>query len=237
MSTERIVDTVIIGGGIVGASIAHHLAELGQTDVCVIERGTISSLQGSTGHAPGLVVRNNYSTIMSEWADYSSKLYTSLPDGSSEMDLVGSIEASRHETNTPIFEAKLAAAKSRGFDAQILSANEVEELLPYVDADRLAVSLLVEGDGAVNAKNTVRKLFANATSKGIRVYEQTEAISISTHGGRVTAVETTQGRINCNTIVLAVGIWGAVFLQKKWEWACRWFRYSILIFTPRRLHF
>ena len=213
MNIEKNVDTVIIGAGIVGAAIAHHLAELGQTDVCVLERGTISNLQGSTGHAPGLVVRNNYSTVMSEWADYSSKLYTSLPDGSSHMELVGSIEASRHEKNAPIFEAKLAAAKSRGFKARLLASNEVGEKLPYVDAEKLAVSLLVEGDGVVDAKSTVQALLKNAVDKGITVHENTEVLSITTHNARVTAVETTRGRIECNTVVLAVGIWGAAFLK------------------------
>ncbi|GLQ18054.1 NAD(P)/FAD-dependent oxidoreductase [Maritalea porphyrae] len=214
MNFEKNVDTVIIGGGNVGAAIAHHLADLGKTDVCVLERGTISNLQGSTGHAPGLVVRNNYSTVMSEWADYSTKLYTSLPDGGSHMELVGSIEASRHEKNTPVFEAKLAAAKSRGFKAKLLASNEVGEMLPYVDAGKLALSLLVEGDGVVDAKSTVQSLLKNAESKGIAVHENTEVLSITTHNSRVTAVETTGGRIACNTVVLAVGIWGAVFLEK-----------------------
>ena len=118
--------TVIIGAGIVGASAAYHLAELGVTDVLVIDQGPLFETGGSTSHAPGLVFQTNGSRTMCRLAQYTTELYGSLDlDGAPGWYPVGGLEVATTPAREQELKRKLGYARSYGIEgAELLSPAE-----------------------------------------------------------------------------------------------------------------
>jgi glycine cleavage system T protein len=201
---------VIVGAGIVGASVAHHLVKEGWTDLVVIDQGPLWETGGSTSHAPGLVFQLNPSHTMTQLARATVALLSGLDlDGLPCFHPVGGIEVAATEERWAELDRRYGRARGYGLDATLLSPAEVKERIPLIDPDRILGGLHVERDGIAKAVRGAEAMGrAAAAAGGARAFGWTEATGLVVEGGRVRGVETTRGTIATDTVVLCAGIWG-----------------------------
>jgi dimethylglycine oxidase len=201
---------VIVGAGIVGASVAHHLVREGWTDLVVIDQGPLWETGGSTSHAPGLVFQLNPSHTMTQFARTTVELLSGLElDGEPCFHPVGGIEVAATEERWAELDRRYGRAGGYGLDAALLSPAEVKERIPLIDADKIVGGLFVERDGIAKAVRGAEAMGrAAAAAGGARAFGWTEAVGLVVEGGRVRGVETSRGTIATDTVVLCAGIWG-----------------------------
>ena len=140
---------IIVGSGIVGASTAYHLAQLGWRDMLIIDQGPLFETGGSTSHAPGGVFQTNPSRMMCKFAQYTVDLLRSLSyEGKPAYHTVGGIEVSKTKERHEDLYRKLGIAHSYGLtDAKIISPDEVLKMSPYIDPDKIHGGYYVPKDG------------------------------------------------------------------------------------------
>ena len=163
--------TVIVGAGIVGASAAYHLAELGATDVLVIDQGPLFETGGSTSHAPGLVFQTNGSRTMCRIAQDTVRLYDSLElDGEPCWYGVGGIEIATTPERMAELRRRQGFARSYGIeDTSLLTPAETAERIPLLDPSAILGAYLVPSDGIAKAVRIVTALAAKASERGVGV--------------------------------------------------------------------
>jgi glycine cleavage system aminomethyltransferase T/glycine/D-amino acid oxidase-like deaminating enzyme len=201
---------VIVGAGIVGASAAYHLADLGVTDVLVIDQGPLFATGGSTCHAPGLVFQTNGSRTMCRIAQDSVALYDTLEvDGEPVWFGVGGIELATTPERIEDLKRRQGFARSWGLsDTELLSPAECAERSPLLDPSTVLGGYWVASDGAGNGVKIVEALARRAQAAGVRFEGGVTVTGFDTTGGRVRAVETVAGRIECERVLLCAGLWG-----------------------------
>ncbi len=200
--------TVVVGGGVVGASVAYHLAAAGDRDVVLLERGTVAS--GTTWHAAGLVSRSRATPALSELAAYGVDLYARLQDESGvdvSFRQCGSVQVARTSGRLDELRRSAALSRSRGVPVELLGAQDVPRLWPFAVADGLLGALHQPADGHVNPGWAAVALAAVARSRGVLVFEHTTVHGVEASDGRVAAVRTSAGRVECERVVLACGLW------------------------------
>ncbi len=203
-------DVVIVGGGIVGASIAYHLAARGVRDVVVLERDQLGG--GSTTRNAG-GVRLQFSTEINVLLSLRS--LPRLEHFAEEMGVdphlrqVGYLFLITEERDVVPFETSLAMWKRLGVPAQRLDAAGVHEVFPELRVDDLRFATFCARDGYCDPTSLLNGYVARARDKGVRFHEKETAIGITREGDRVTAVRTAKGDIACATVVNAAGAWGA----------------------------
>ena len=200
---------VLIGAGVVGASAAYHLAELGWTDVVVVDKGPIPATGGSSSHAPGLVFQTNPSRMMSQLARYTVELYTSLQaDGQPAFLQVGGIEVATTTDRLRELQRKHTIATAWGIESAVLSPDEVTALLPLVDPDRILGGFHTPTDGLAKGVRGVDAMLRHAQAKGVEVLGETEVTGFDLRDGRIHGVRTTAGDIATPIVLCCAGIWG-----------------------------
>src|SRR4051794_4150000 len=201
---------VIVGAGIVGASVAHHLVREGWTDVVVVDQGPLWETGGSSSHAPGLVFQLNPSPTMTKLARATVALLSGLElDGLPCYHPVGGIELATTEERWAELDRRYGRALGYGLDAALLSPADVRERIPLIDPDRILGGLYVERDGIAKAVRAAEAMGrAAAAGGGARAFGGCEATGLRVERGRVRAVETALGTIETDTVVLCAGIWG-----------------------------
>jgi dimethylglycine oxidase len=201
---------VVVGAGIVGASVAYHLAREGWTDVVVVDQGPLWETGGSTSHAPGLVFQLNPSHTMTRLAGVTIDVLSALElDGLPCYHPVGGIEVATTEERWAELDRRYGRARGFGLEATLLSPAEVRERIPLIDPDRILGGLLVERDGIAKAVRGAEAMGrAAAQAGGTRAFGWCEATGLLVEGGRVRGVETALGPIRAETVVLCAGIWG-----------------------------
>ena len=203
-------DVVIVGGGIVGASIAYHLAARGVRDVVVLERDELGS--GSTTRNAG-GIRLQFSTEIN--VRLSLRSLPRIEHFAEEMGVdpqlrqVGYLFLITEERDVVPFEESLAMWKRLGVPAQRLDAAGVHQLFPQLRVDDVRFATLCMRDGYCDPTSLLNGYVARAREKGVRFREHEPAIGITRQGDRVTAVRTATGEITCGTVVDAAGAWGA----------------------------
>jgi glycine cleavage system aminomethyltransferase T/glycine/D-amino acid oxidase-like deaminating enzyme len=201
---------VIVGAGIVGASIADELTARGITDLTVLDRGTLFASGGSTFHAPGLVSRTSVSRMMARFAIETVDLMTSLehPDGAC-FEAVGALEVATTAERLEDLRRKCGWAESWGVEARIVDVDECVALHPLIDPDRIIGGFHIPGDGLAKATRVTEVRAARAVDRGARVLGEREVVDIDVDRGRVTAVRTADDeRFPADVVVCAAGIWG-----------------------------
>ena len=199
---------VIIGGGIVGASIAYHLTELGWTDVVLLERHTLTS--GTTWHAAGLVGQLRATHNMTRLAAYSADLYHRLEhdmDHPTGFKKVGSLSvADNHER---LEELVRGAGMARCFDVdiEVIEADELVERWPLINPDGILGGVWIPSDGQASPVDTTMALAAVAKKNGAKIVEGISVESIRTSDGRAIGVDTDNGPIDAEYVVTAAGMW------------------------------
>lgn len=197
---------VIIGSGIAGSSIAYHLTRLGWRDVVVLEQGALIS--GTTAHAPGLVGQLRSSVSLTKMLMYSVKLYKELHvDGQPGYFGVGSLRLASSPERLEELKRQAGFARGVGLSAELLSPREAQAMFPLISLDGVTGALYLPDDGTARAPILAQTLADAAQQGGASFYPQTRVTGIDVRAGRVQAVETAQGRIQCEIVVAATGIW------------------------------
>ena len=207
---------VIIGAGIVGCSAAYHLTEMGWKDIVVIDKGPLYETGGSTSHAPGIVFQTNTSRMFSKFAQYTVKTYDDLRwEGEKVWYGVGGMELIDTEVRRLETLKRHNANKAFGLESYMISPEEVKERVTLIDETKILGALWSPSDGNLKSWRAAGALAQKAiASGGAQFYGNTLAQDFELTGGRISAVVTDQGRIECEQVLLATNIWGTVLADK-----------------------
>jgi 4-methylaminobutanoate oxidase (formaldehyde-forming) len=201
-------EVVIVGGGVIGSSIAYHLAGFGFTDVLLLERARIAS--GTSWHAAGLVARVRGSHPMTELANYGVDLYRGLADETG-IDVhfrpTGSLTLAENDGRMTELRYAGAIARHHGTEAHLLEPSAIPEVWPLISTEGLVGALLQPGDGTVNPGYAALALAKGAHDRGVTIREGVPVSGLLTADGAVTGVRSDRGDIEAGTVVLACGLW------------------------------
>ena len=193
----------MIGGGITGASVLYHLAKAGWRDAVLLEKGELTS--GSTCHAAGLVTQFNPSPTMMRFRRYSIELYQEL----GVFETVGSLRFASSRDQLKELQRGVSRARGIGLEVDLLSAGEAERLMPVISRDSLYGAVWVPGDGHLDPHTATQALAAAARNLGARVLTHRRVTDIElSERGEVLSVDTDEGPIETEVVVVAGGIWG-----------------------------
>ena len=201
-------DVVIVGGGIVGCSIAYHLTKIGIKNVVVLERQQLTS--GTTWHAAGLVGQLRASRNLTELAKYTTGLFEDLERETGQatgFKQNGSISIALTDGRLEELLRGASMAKNFGLDVQVISTAEIAERLPHYNMDNVKGGVFLPKDGQVNPIDVTQALAAGARSRGGKIFENVKVTRILTKNGQSIGVETTAGTIAADKVVLATGMW------------------------------
>ena len=206
--TPARASAVIIGAGIVGNSLACHLARLGWRDLVLVDKGPMPNPGGSTGHASNFIFPIEYSKMMMELTRDSTEQYQVL----GVFTQSGGIEVARTAERMAELRRRCTAAKAWGIPAQLLSPAEVRKLVPYLDEAVILGGGHFPTVGVVDSLRAGTLLRQEAEQSGaLRVLAGAEVLGIDVDGTgarpRVRAVRTDQGDISTDTCVIACGVW------------------------------
>jgi glycine cleavage system aminomethyltransferase T/glycine/D-amino acid oxidase-like deaminating enzyme len=199
---------VVVGAGIVGASVALHLAELGWTDTVVIERDRVSC--GTSWHAAGLMTPTRGTHVLTEVATYSRNFYERLADRSG-VDVGfhehGSLSLAQTRERMTELNYALTMAHHHDLSAERLTPLEIAAISPLLDVEGLVGGVLFAGDVTVNPGVATHATAKAAFDLGVRIVEGTRVTGFRLDTGRVVAVETDRGPVECEVVVIAAGLW------------------------------
>jgi glycine/D-amino acid oxidase-like deaminating enzyme len=158
---------VIVGGGVVGCSVADHLTRLGWRGVVVLDQGPLFEAGGSTSHAPGLVFQTNPSKTMSALAGYSVKRYSELElDGQPCFHSVGGLEVAATPERWRDLKRKQGQATSWGIESELLTPEECAGRIPLLDPGKIYGGFFVPSDGIAKAVRACEAMAREASSRG-----------------------------------------------------------------------
>ena len=205
---------VIIGGGVIGCSVAYHLAKLGWRDVVLLERKQLTS--GTTWHAAGLIAQLRASANMTKMAKYSQELYGALEvetGVATGFKRVGSITAAlTTERREEIFR-QAAMARAFGVDVEEITPSEIGARYPHLNLDGVQAGVYLSKDGQGDPGNIALALAKGARQNGALIQERVKAIGLKRKGRRITGVDWqaedgAAGHIACEMVVNCAGMWG-----------------------------
>ncbi|MFJ4036124.1 NAD(P)/FAD-dependent oxidoreductase [Streptomyces griseoluteus] len=211
--SERVV---VVGAGVVGASVACHLTRLGHDDVVVLDVRSRPELPGSTGLAPGFVGQLSASAELSTLAQDSVAQYGALPGGTAFWQ-VGCLEVATGPARLERAHHDVEHGARLGLTARVLGPVEAAGLAPgLVDPERALGALFVPSDGAVDPVLLTRLLVEKAERAGARFRFKTHVTALAQERGRVVGVRAgTEGElIPAGRVVLAAGVWGPVLAAR-----------------------
>jgi aminomethyltransferase len=209
--------TVVVGAGIVGCNIAYQLTKQGRDDVVVVDQGPMPTTGGSSTHAPGIMFQTAEPKTLSQFANYSRKLYSELEgaDGQQAYNETGGIEVARSEERMSFLQRRVEHAKAWGIpDPQLLSPEEVTDHLPLVDESQILGGYYSPTDGQVSGVVACDALAREAIDRGATFVPHTRTEDVQTAAGSIQAVETERGTIECDEVVIATNIWARQLSEK-----------------------
>ena len=218
-------DVVIVGGGIIGCSIAYHLTKLGITDVVLLERRQLTC--GTTWHAAGLVPQLRATRTLTELAKYTSELLHSLEAETGQatgFKQNGSVAVALNEARLEEFHRQGAMGRAFGVEVGFLSPAEVLDKYPLLDGRGVVGGLWTPNDGQTNPIDTTQAYAKGARQRGATIVENAEvhdvrlangrAVGVRWHRAGPTAAADERGEIRAGTVVLATGLWSAELGRK-----------------------
>ena len=206
---------VVIGGGVIGCSVAYHLAAMGCTDVVLVERDRLTS--GTTWHAAGLMVRfGSTSATSTDFRKYTHELYRTTLEAETGQSTgfrpVGFVELATEPDRLEEYRRVAAFNRYCGVDVHEISAAEVAKLFPLARTDDVLAGFYVTDDGRVNPVDATMALAKGARQRGVTICERTAVESVLTRRGvgglpEVTGVRTARGEIEAEVVVNCAGMW------------------------------
>ena len=200
---------VIIGGGVIGTSVAYHLAKLGWTDVVLLERDQLTS--GTTWHAAGLIVSGGMTTETLAWmTKYSTDLYRVLEDETGQSTgfrPVGYLQTASNPERMHKLHREADFMRLMGIEREQVSAREVADLWPQIDPTDVLGGFFTASEGRADPYNVAMSLAAGARACGVRIVQGAPVTGITQQGGRVTGVDTAGGHIEAEYVVNCAGMW------------------------------
>jgi glycine cleavage system aminomethyltransferase T/glycine/D-amino acid oxidase-like deaminating enzyme len=196
---------VVIGAGIVGNSLAYHLAELGWTDLVLLDKGPLPNPGGSTGHASNFIFPVDHSKEMTQLTLDSVRQYEAM----GVFTKSGGIEVARTEERMQELRRRVSSAKAWGIDdVAIVTPAQVKELVPYIEESVIVGGFYSEGVGIVDSLRAGTIMRERAQEKGaLSVFANTEVLGIDVEAGRITGIRTSRGDIATEVIVVCCGVW------------------------------
>src|SRR5690349_21529879 len=193
---------VIVGGGIVGCSLAYHLTRLGWRDIVVLEQGPLFQNWGSTSHAPGLMFQHNASRTVCQLAQWSAATYQEVDSSANPaVYQVGSLEVAETAARWEELKRRVGQARAWGLEAELIGPDEVKRLVPFLRVDDLYGAMHVPSDCAVKTVPLCEALAARVVQGGATFYAETPVTGIAVQESRIRAVETPRGRITTDVVV------------------------------------
>ncbi|HEX4470651.1 MAG TPA: FAD-dependent oxidoreductase [Nocardioides sp.] len=203
---------VVVGGGVVGCSVAYHLTKLGWSDVLLLEQGRLSG--GTTWHAAGLVGPLRASESGTRLVQYSAELYASLEAEtglSTGYRNVGGVIVARTEDRMTQLRRTAANAVAYDLDCELVGPARAQELWPPMQVDDLLGAIWLPGDGKVNPADLTQSLARGARLGGATIVERARVTGFDVEDGpagpRVAGVRTEQGDVECEVVVNCAGQW------------------------------
>ena len=202
---------VIIGGGVGGASVAHHLVERGERDVLLVERAELTS--GSTFHSAGLVGQLRADPALTRMNGWSADLYRRLEEAGGDRAPgwveSGSLRLASCPERLEEIRRQAAWARRSGLPLELISAEEAAALFPLMSTDGVLGAAYTPTDGQVDPARLCYALAASARAGGARIAQRTRVTAITTDRGRVTGVRTDRGDVECEVVVDCGGMFAA----------------------------
>jgi 4-methylaminobutanoate oxidase (formaldehyde-forming) len=199
---------VVIGGGIIGASTAYHLARDHKADVVLLEQGRLTS--GSTWHAAGLVGQLRSSASITRVLKYSVELYkglaaeTGLETG---WKMTGCLRLATNEDRWTEYKRLATTARSFGMEMHLVSPEEVRRMWPLMETSDLVGASWLPTDGQASPSDITQSLAKGARMHGAKIHEGVRVLGFGMEGNRITSVRTSQGEIACEKVVNCAGQW------------------------------
>jgi glycine cleavage system aminomethyltransferase T/glycine/D-amino acid oxidase-like deaminating enzyme len=200
---------VVVGGGVIGCSVAYHLADLGWTDVVLLERDRLTS--GTTWHAAGLIVTfGSTSETSTEMRKYTRDLYARLEaetGQSTGLRQCGFIEVTADPDRLEEYRRVAAFNRYCGVDVHEISPRQIKELFPLAHTGDLLAGFYVKDDGRADPVGVAMALAKGARQKGVTIVEGVPCTGVTRRRGAVTGVTTPAGDIAAEYVVNCAGIW------------------------------
>jgi 4-methylaminobutanoate oxidase (formaldehyde-forming) len=200
---------VVIGGGIIGCSVAYHLTRRGITDVLVLEQGTLTC--GTTWHAAGLVSQLKSTHSLTQLATYSARLFEELEDETGQATgyrTPGSISVAADEERWDEILRGASMATTCDVETEVIDLDRAQEMWPLLNTDDLVGALYIPRDGQTSPVDTTMALVKGAKNRGARIVEGVAVEKLTVDAGRIAGVETERGFVETETVVVAAGMWG-----------------------------
>ncbi|MGB1250403.1 MAG: GcvT family protein [Candidatus Promineifilaceae bacterium] len=215
------VQTIIIGAGIVGVSVAYHLAQMGVKDILLLDKGNLDHNPGSTSHAPGGLRSLTTSDFFTRLGYASRQVYDKLPlaiEGREQFFRTGLMQVANSAERFSSYKRIEEMGMIHGIEANLLTANEVHDLLPLIDPSTIYGGIHVPSSGTVKTSLIATSMRRIAENMGaVESHGDTLVTEIIEEGGVVKGVLTdnpAMPRIDCERIVLCSNIWAPVLCQK-----------------------
>ena len=199
---------VVIGGGVVGCSVAYHLAKFGWKDTILLERDQLTS--GTTWHAAGLVSQLGPSAAITKIRKYTLDLYKELEkkvDHSAGLRLNGALSIAENKGRWQELQRQATTAQLFDVDVRILDKEQIKKDYPIVNTDEVLGGILMPGDGAADPSGVTHMLAKAARMEGAKIFEKSPVDVIITKNGIICGVIVNGQIIDCEYIVLASGMW------------------------------
>ncbi len=200
---------VVIGGGIIGASIAYHLTKRGVTDVLLIEQGQLTG--GTTWHAAGLVSQLKPTHSLTRLATYSNRLFEELEDETGQATgyrAPGSISVAADLERWEEMRRGISMASTVGVDIREIDMDELQEKVPLLRTDDLVGALFIPKDGQTSPVDTTMALVKGARQGGATIVEGVAVQRLLKDGDTCIGIETEDGHtVEAETVVMAAGMW------------------------------
>ena len=206
---------VVIGGGVVGCSVAYHLAKFGWKDTVLLERDQLTS--GTTWHAAGLVSQLGPSAAITKIRKYTLDLYKELEkkvDHSAGLRLNGALSIAETKGRWQELQRQATTAQLYDVDVKILDKVQIKKDYPIVNTDDVIGGILMPGDGAADPSGVTHMLAKAARQEGAKIFEKSAVEEIITKKGKIAGVKVNGHKIDCEYIVLASGMWSRQIGEK-----------------------
>ncbi|MGH1543396.1 MAG: GcvT family protein [Arenicella sp.] len=206
---------VIVGGGVIGCSIAYHLTKLGITDVVLLERKTLTC--GTTWHAAGLVPTLRATYNMSMLANYSASLYEQLEAETGQATGFvrnGSLTIATNKERLSEIKRGASMAKVAGFPCDVIDPDQAKEIWPLLNIDDVIGAIHLPMDGMASPVDLTQALAKGARMGGAQIFENTKVLDMKIRDGKAAGVITENGDIDAEYVVNCAGMWAREFGRK-----------------------